>query len=66
MTQPKTCFAYTEDKMNIGGGSGYCLEVTEQKKGEQFPTCRDCADVIRTGKCPRRHTSPYLRKGEKS
>ena len=45
MTQPKTCFSYTEDKMNPGSGAGHCLQVTELKKGEQFPTCRDCVDV---------------------
>lgn len=65
MTQPKTCFSYTEDRMNPGG-AGYCLQVTELKKGEQFPTCRDCADVIREGNCPRKHKSPYMKAGERS
>ena len=60
MTPPTTCFSYTEDRLNPGSGTGYCLEVHELKKGEQFPQCRQCADVIREGNCPRRYKTPYL------
>jgi hypothetical protein len=49
-----------------GGGAGHCLQMTELKKGEQSPTCRDCADVLNENKCLRHHKSPYLRKGENS
>lgn len=69
--QPKTWFSYQEwecnnEHLNPGHGEGSCLQMHEQKKGEQFPECRKCADVLREGQCPRGHKSPYMERGERS
>jgi hypothetical protein len=53
------CMFYLEDKYFPDMGLGFCL-------GEHDPkgNCKKCEDIIRT--CPRKHTSPYLKKGEKA
>jgi hypothetical protein len=63
---PTTCFSYMEDKLNPEVGAGVCLEVHVTVKDDPFPHCRPCEDVLREGKCPRRHKSPYLKAGERA
>lgn len=60
----KTCILYKEwscdnEHLNPGSGEGSCLSVTELRKGEPFPTCRKCADVILEGACPKKRKTPY-------
>jgi hypothetical protein len=64
--KPKTCFSYYEEKINPGVGAGTCLQVHETVKGQPMAMNRKCADVLREGKCPRKHTYPYLKGKERS
>jgi hypothetical protein len=67
----RICLLYKEwecanEHLNPGAGEGSCSGVTEMKKGEQFPTCRKCAEVLQENKCPRGKRSPYLKQGERA
>jgi len=55
------CFAYLEDKYFPDMGNGFCLQEHDEKG-----VCLRCDKVFETRTCPRKHTSPYSKEGERS